>query len=151
MRARGPGSTSHGGGTPGYDRLRVLTERIMAKLLLGFILLVPSFLSAQEVRDSAAPRPIVLSRPAFASWEGSAPEISAAAVRMPVVSGRRLRHALIGGVIGAAAGAVVCTAISNLADDAAVDRFTTCTAKGYLLTGGIGFGAGFLVGWLGSS
>jgi hypothetical protein len=32
-----------------------------------------------------------------------------------------------------------------------VDRFTTCTTSGYLLTGSIGFGAGFLVGWLVSS
>lgn len=126
------------------------TERTMSRPLLALILLIPSILSAQDVRADA-PRTIIVSRPAFASWETSVPEISAEAVRMPFTSGRRVRNALIGGMIGAAAGAVVCTAISNLADDAAVDRFTTCTAKGYLLTGGVGFSAGFLVGWLGSS
>lgn len=70
---------------------------------------------------------------------------------MPAASEHRVRNALLGGAIGAAAGAVVCTAISNIADDAAVDRFTTCTWKGYALLGSPGFGAGFLVGWLGSS
>jgi hypothetical protein len=70
---------------------------------------------------------------------------------MPEPSPHRLRNALIGGVIGAAAGAVVCTAISNIADDSAMDRFTTCTTDGYLVSSGIGFGAGFVVGWLGSS
>jgi hypothetical protein len=69
-------------------------------------------------------------------------------VRIPPASLQRTRNALIGGVIGAAAGVAVCTVISNIADDAAEDRFTTCTAKGYLLTGGIGFALGFGIGWV---
>ena len=82
--------------------------------------------------------------------ELGADAIDPGAIAMPATS-RRVRHALIGGAIGAVAGLAVCTAISNIADDAAVDRFTTCTAKGYLLTGSIGFATGFLVGWLASS
>lgn len=118
----------------------------MSRLLVVLFFVAPSLLRAQ-----VEPAPVMLGRPTFASWDPSPPAISTEAVRMPGASRHRLRNALIGGVVGAAAGAIVCTAISNIADDAAVDRFTTCTAKGYLLTGGIGFGAGFLVGWLGAS
>jgi hypothetical protein len=60
---------------------------------------------------------------------------------------RRGRRALIGGAIGAVAGLAVCTVISNLTDER-VRGFSTCTWKGYLLTGGIGFGVGFAAGWL---
>ena len=118
----------------------------MSRPLAVLIIFLPSLLHAQ-----LAPAPLALSRSTFASSGASSASISAASIRMPSASTHRVRNALIGGVIGAAAGAVVCTAISNIADDAAVDRFTTCTAKGYLLTGGVGFGAGFLAGWLGSS
>ncbi len=118
----------------------------MSRLLAVLVFLVPTQLCAQ-----LAPAPLILSRSTFASSGVSSASISAAAIRMRAASPHRVRNALIGGVIGAAAGAVVCTAISNIADDAAVDRFTTCTAKGYLLTGGVGFGVGFLAGWLGSS
>jgi hypothetical protein len=52
----------------------------------------------------------------------------------------------VGGLIGAVGGVVVCTVISNLADDSA-DGFSTCTLKGYLLTGAAGFALGFAVGW----
>lgn len=120
----------------------------MSKWLVLTLLLLPSIVLAQGPKVS----------PAFSSWASAAREeasagrrIVADAVAVPAPSPRRLRNALIGGAIGAAAGLVVCTAISNIADDAAVARFTTCTTKGYLLTGSIGFGAGFLVGWLASS
>lgn len=120
----------------------------MSKSLLLSLLLLPSVALAQGPRAS----PAFLSGGAAASAEPSAAgRVLPGAVAMPAAAPRRVRNALIGGAIGTAAGLVACTAISNIADDAAVDRFTTCTAKGYLLTGSIGFGAGFLIGWLASS
>ena len=55
-----------------------------------------------------------------------------------------IRHALIGSAIGAAAGVAFCTAVSNLTNEGT--GFSTCTRDGYLLTGGIGFALGALVG-----
>ena len=119
----------------------------MSRLLLVILLIAAPPLVEAQVRSE----PVALTRSIFATPDAQTTPITGRAIRMPEASPHRLGNALIGGVIGAAAGAVVCTAISNIADDSAVDRFTTCTTKGYLLTGGIGFGAGFLVGWLGSS
>ncbi len=86
---------------------------------------------------------------AFASWQPA--EIAAPAdgpsYQSATAISRRGRRALIGGAIGAGAGIAVCTVISNLTDDGA-GGFSTCTWKGYLLTGGIGFGVGFAAGWL---
>lgn len=118
----------------------------MSRLLTVLLIALPSLLSAQAV-----PEPVRLSRSLLIAQDAPAAPIPAHAVRMSEPSPHRLRNALIGGVIGAAAGAIVCTAISNIADDAAVDRFTTCTADGYLVSSGVGFGAGFLIGWLVSS
>jgi hypothetical protein len=59
----------------------------------------------------------------------------------------RLRHALIGGVIGGATGIVVCTVISNIVKDSGTG-FSTCTTSGYLLLGLGGFGVGALIGVL---
>jgi hypothetical protein len=59
---------------------------------------------------------------------------------------QRLRHGLIGGAIGAVAGAAVCTAISNLTNEGT--GFSSCTRKGYLLFGAGGFALGFAVGWV---
>lgn len=60
----------------------------------------------------------------------------------------RAGHALVGGVIGSAAGILVCTGISNLAKDEG-SGFSTCTAKGNVALGlGGGFGVGALIGAL---
>ena len=67
-------------------------------------------------------------------------------LRLPAASSpNRLRRALIGGVIGSAAGVVTCTAISNLVKDRGTG-FSTCTTSGY--TGFIvgGFAVGALIG-----
>jgi hypothetical protein len=61
-------------------------------------------------------------------------------------AGRRTRNGLIGGAIGAVGGLAVCTVISNLVNDGT--GFSTCTWNGYVLTGAIGFGVGFAVGWM---
>ena len=116
----------------------------MSRLMVLLLLVLPSAVQAQGPRSS------VLFDHSLVSEQVPA-TIQPTAVLVPAASPHRTRNALIGGVIGAAAGVAVCTVISNIADDAAEDRFTTCTAKGYFLTGGIGFGAGFLVGWLASS
>ena len=94
------------------------------------------------------PAPVPQRQAAFASWEpgGIAAAEDDAPHRSAAISPRG-RRALIGGAIGAAAGLAVCTVISNLTDEGA-EGFSTCTWKGYLLTGGIGFGVGFAAGWL---
>jgi hypothetical protein len=53
-----------------------------------------------------------------------------------------------GGVIGAAAGVVACTLISNLLVNTEIDGFTTCTTKGYLMFGGAGGALGATIGAL---
>ena len=121
----------------------------MSKSLVLLVLLVlPSVALAQGPRAAPAWSGRAVT---WGAWDSTAAQIAPEAVAMPAPSPHRLRNALIGGAIGTAAGLVVCTAISNITDDAGADRFTTCTAKGYLLTGGVGFGAGFLIGWLVSS
>lgn len=62
-----------------------------------------------------------------------------------VAPSHRVRHAVIGGVIGAAAGVLVCTAISNLVKDSG-DGFTTCDTKAYIVFGLGGAAAGALIG-----
>ena len=59
----------------------------------------------------------------------------------------RGRHALIGGLIGAAAGVITCTVISNIANDPGTG-FSTCDATAYLGFGIGGFAVGALIGWL---
>ena len=89
--------------------------------------------------------------PAFASWS---PAVGPPAHVVPMpgtpvaADDGSLRRGLIGGVVGAAAGLLACTIISNIADDSADpgSRISTCTASGYLLFGGVGFGVGFLIG-----
>lgn len=116
-------------------------------LVLLALVVLPSISLAQGPRAA----PVLSGRAAAWESEATVAPIAPEAVALPAPSPHRFRNALIGGALGAAAGLLVCTAISNIADDAAVNRFTTCTTKGYLLTGGVGFGAGFLVGWLVSS
>lgn len=64
-----------------------------------------------------------------------------------VSSPNRWPRALVGAFIGAAAGLVVCTAISNLSKDRGTG-FTTCTSKGYVQFALGGIAIGFGVGWL---
>ena len=58
-------------------------------------------------------------------------------------------HSLIGGLIGSAAGIVVCTAISNYITAMNENTgFSTCTTSGYLGFAVGGFAVGALVGYL---
>lgn len=58
----------------------------------------------------------------------------------------RARHAVIGGLIGGAAGILACTAISNIANDPG-SGFSTCDAKAYIGFGLGGAAVGALIGW----
>ena len=106
------------------------------------ILLLPAGGMAQAIGPAPA------RSAAFESWEPPvfrAPMQQAPTMVPPEAASRdRLGNAVLGGAIGTVAGLAVCTVISNLANDGT--GFSTCTAKGYLLTGGIGFALGFLVG-----
>lgn len=92
--------------------------------------------------------------PALGAW-------SRAPVRAPFLVGvhagdseasssNRVRRGLIGALIGAAAGLLTCTAISNLVKDSGTG-FTSCTDRGYTEFGLGGATAGFAVGWLSGS
>jgi hypothetical protein len=63
----------------------------------------------------------------------------------PLRQRSRAGHAVLGGVIGAAAGIVVCTAISNYVNEGG---FSTCTTTGYVVHAAVGFGVGALIGAL---
>jgi hypothetical protein len=63
----------------------------------------------------------------------------------PLRQRSRTGHAVLGGVIGAAAGIVVCTAISNYVNEGG---FSTCTTTGYVVHAAVGFGIGALIGAL---
>lgn len=58
----------------------------------------------------------------------------------------RGRNAAIGGILGAALGIGVCTGISNIMDDSAKSRVSTCTVGGNLIFGVAGAGVGALIG-----
>ena len=62
-------------------------------------------------------------------------------------SRNRTRQALLGGVIGAAAGVVVCTAFSTLIDDSIRGGLSFCPLDTNLLFGGAGFVLGAVIGW----
>ncbi len=84
----------------------------------------------------------------FESWRPTTvprEALSTIRVQASSVTSRRSRNPLIGGAIGTIAGLAFCTAFSNLVKDAGTG-FSTCTLKGYVLTGGIGFTLGFLIG-----
>lgn len=86
----------------------------------------------------------LLADPVLSPW--SPPPLADFGVMTPLTRAGtpRVRNALIGGAIGAAAGAAFCTVVSNLTNEGT--GFSTCTRDGYLLTGGIGFALGALVG-----
>ena len=84
----------------------------------------------------------------FLSWTAAIPVQAASTLevsRPAPAQGPSVERVLLGGLIGAAAGALLCTVISNISDEAANERFTTCTAGGYLLFGGGGFAIGALI------
>jgi hypothetical protein len=86
----------------------------------------------------------------FESWRAASPvEVSSKLTfgRLAPNSRNRTRQALIGGAIGAAAGLVVCTAISTLIDDSARGGLSFCPLDTNLLFVGAGFVLGAIIGW----
>ena len=97
------------------------------------------------------PQPIPAARPLqFESWQVTSPvEVSSKLTvgRLVADSRNRTRQALLGGVIGAAAGVVVCTAFSTLINDSAKGGLSFCPLDTNLLFGGAGFVLGAVIGW----
>jgi hypothetical protein len=97
------------------------------------------------------PQPIPAARPLqFESWRAaSLVEVSSKVTVGHLILGsrNRTRHALLGGVIGAAAGVVVCTAFSTLINDSAQGGLSFCPLDTNLLFGGAGFVLGAAIGW----
>jgi hypothetical protein len=86
----------------------------------------------------------------FESWRLASPvevgsELSFA--RLAPGTRNRTRQALLGGVIGAAAGVVVCTAFSTLINDSAKGGLSFCPLDTNLLFAGGGFLLGAAIGW----
>lgn len=116
--------------------------RIAVSLIAGFLIMAPDAAHAQQ------PTTLLAAPPRFESWQPvgmPSARISATVDRRAAAGRPRGRNALIGAAIGTVAGLGFCTVISNLANDPGTG-FSTCTLKGYLLTGGVGFGLGLLVG-----
>jgi NhaP-type Na+/H+ or K+/H+ antiporter len=65
----------------------------------------------------------------------------------PADGDHRVRNAILGGVIGGAAGLLTCAAISNAIEDPGTG-FSTCTSKGSAVSGLGGFSIGAIIGWL---
>ena len=88
----------------------------------------------------------------FESWRPTSPHDAASGATFPalgVAEEHRTRRALVGGAIGAAAGVVLCTAISTIANDSADGGLSFCPLDSYLLIGGAGFVLGAVIGLVG--
>jgi hypothetical protein len=107
------------------------------------LLLLPSVAAAQRAGPMAPPPD------SFESWTpvGQPLDRPALPAGAELRSRDRAGNAVLGGIIGAGAGVVFCTVVSNIAKDEGTG-FSTCTTKGYLLTGGIGLALGLVVGLL---
>jgi hypothetical protein len=108
-------------------------------------------LAAAVPAQAQSPRPLAAVPLAFESWRAT-PSLdrggNLVTGRFLATSRNRKRQALLGGAIGAAAGVVLCTAVSTLANDSAEGGLSFCPLDSYLLIGGAGFVVGFTIGWL---
>ena len=116
--------------------------------------LVPLFAALVSTVASPAqaqyPQPIPAARPLqFESWQlAAAGEVNGKlTVGLVQDSKNRTRQAVLGGVIGAAAGVLVCTAFSTLIDDSVRGGLSFCPLDTNLLFGGAGFVLGAAIGW----
>jgi hypothetical protein len=116
------------------------------------LLIADLFLGIAGSAQAQSPRPLLaalLSQ--FESWQAAGPlsRIGKPANGQFVATSRNRKHqALFGGVIGAAAGVVFCTAVSTLTDDSADGGLSFCPLDSYLLIGGAGFVLGAAIGWV---
>lgn len=122
-------------------------------MLFGHSVLLLAALVGTVARPVQAqdPQPIAAARPLrFESWQAaSAGEVSTklGVDRLFQGSRNRTRQALLGGVIGAAAGVAVCTVFSTLIHDSAKGGLSFCPLDTNLLFGGAGFVLGAVIGW----
>src|SRR5688572_19879972 len=102
----------------------------LVPLIAALVLAVAGPVQAQYPPPIAAARALQ-----FESWRApSSVEVSKLTVgRLVLGSRNRTRQALLGGVIGAAAGVVVCTAFSTLIDDSAEGGLSFCPLDTNLL------------------
>jgi hypothetical protein len=118
----------------------------LAPLVAGLLLAMAGPAQAQSPRPLAAAVPL-----RFESWQAPARldrSGKPAAGQFVALSKNRTRQALLGGAIGAAAGVVLCTAVSTLANDSAEGGLSFCPLDSYLLIGGAGFVLGAAIGWV---
>ena len=118
----------------------------LASLIAGLLLAMAGPAQAQSPRPLPAAVPL-----RFESWRATAPldrTGKPVAGQFVAASRNRKRQALLGGVIGAAAGVVLCTAVSTLANDSADGGLSFCPLDSYLLIGGAGFVLGAAIGWV---
>ena len=114
------------------------------------VLAVPATLSSQSPTPSRTPRagslrPNALSlsaRPTPAPFGTDSSSLNSRLGLSRALEQGRAGKVVLGGLIGGAAGIVVCTAISNLVKDSGTG-FSTCTTSGYLgfALGGAAVGA----------
>ena len=113
-------------------------------LIAAIVVAVPSPASAQYQHSTPA-MPLQ-----FESWRMASPlGVSNKPTVRPVdlSSRKRTQQALLGGLIGAAAGVTVCTVFSTLIDDSADRGISFCPLDTNLLFGGAGFVLGAAIGW----
>jgi hypothetical protein len=114
-----------------------------APLLAGLVLALGGSAHAQNPRPLPAAIPL-----RFESWRYPLDSSSKPTVPLVAAARNRQRQVLLGGAIGAAAGVVVCTAISTMINDSAERGLSFCPLDTYLLFGGAGFVLGAATGWL---
>lgn len=118
----------------------------LVPLVAGLLLTVAGAAHAQNPPPPLAAMPLQ-----FQSWQAASTLDSSSnttVVRLVAASRSRKGKALLGGVIGAATGVVICTAVSTLANDSADGGLFFCPLDSYLLIGGAGFVLGAAIGWL---
>lgn len=125
-----------------------MRQSVCAVILLA---LCPALAAQSGTSWPAAPRPTaaisgLLPRALFPDPRLASTSLTAR-LRLSDPPRHRPRNTLLGGVIGASAGLVTCTIISNLVKDSGTG-FSTCTTSGYLGFGLGGFAVGAVIGWL---
>ena len=115
-----------------------------------FVPLVAGLLltGAGAVHAQNPPPPLAAIPLQFQSWRAASTLDSSSNLRLVGASRSRKGKVLLGGVIGAATGVVICTAVSTLTNDSAEGGLSFCPLDSYLLIGGAGFVLGAAIGWL---
>jgi hypothetical protein len=125
----------------------VVRHRRFAPVIVGLLLAAGPQAHAQNPGAPLAAAPSFR----FESWRPALPSDSSSTLSgglLVAASSDRGDRALLGGVIGAAAGVVFCTVMSTLINDSAEGGLSFCPLDSYLLFAGGGFVIGAAIGWL---